>query len=102
MTVRDGSAEWHDGVESGSGTITVGNRVFHGAHACASQVQLRNLDGAISPARIDLDTEGDVPDIDERQFQAHAEAAKRDCPDSLGRVARPGTRDDNLLGWLAS
>jgi osmotically inducible protein OsmC len=29
---------------------------------------------------IDLDTEADVPNIEERQFQEQAEAAKRGCP----------------------
>jgi hypothetical protein len=32
MTARNGSAEWHGRVESGSGAITVGNGVFKGAH----------------------------------------------------------------------
>src|SRR4029077_14096170 len=30
MTVRNGSAEWHGNVESGSGTVTVGDGVFEG------------------------------------------------------------------------
>jgi organic hydroperoxide reductase OsmC/OhrA len=69
MTVRNGSAEWQGSVESGSGTITVGN--------------------GVTLARIDLETEGDVPGIDERQFKTYAEAAKRDCPVSRALAGIP-------------
>ena len=133
MTARNGSAEWHGNVESGSGVITVGNGVFEGGYSYESRfgeaagtnpeqllaaahsscftmalanglsvaghpptslrtnasVQLRNLDGAVTLARIDLEAEGDVPGIDERQFQAYAEAAKRDCPVSRALAGIP-------------
>jgi osmotically inducible protein OsmC len=53
-----------------------------------ARVQLRNVDGAPTLARIDLDTEGDVPGIAEDEFDRFAEQAKRDCPISraLGGV----------------
>jgi osmotically inducible protein OsmC len=133
MTARNGSAEWHGSVESGSGTITVGNDVFEGAYSYESRfgeaagtnpeqllaaahsgcftmalanglsavghppqslrtnarIQLRNVDGAVTLARIDLETDGDVPGIDEREFQAYAEAAKRDCPVSRALAGIP-------------
>jgi osmotically inducible protein OsmC len=133
MTARNGSAEWHGSVESGSGTIAVGNDVFEGAYSYESRfgeaagtnpeqllaaahsgcftmalanglstagyppqslrtnarVQLRNVDGAVTLARIDLETDGDVPGIDVRQFQAYAEAAKRDCPVSRALAGIP-------------
>jgi lipoyl-dependent peroxiredoxin len=133
MTARNGKAEWHGSVESGSGTITVGDGVFEGAYSSESRfgeaagtnpeqllaaahsgcftmalanalsaaghppeslrtnarVQLRNLDGAVTLARIDLETDGDVPGIDEREFQAYAEAAKRDCPVSRALAGIP-------------
>jgi lipoyl-dependent peroxiredoxin len=54
-----------------------------------ARVQLRNIDGAITLARIDLETEGDVPGIDERQFQSYAEAAKKDCPVSRALAGVP-------------
>ena len=54
-----------------------------------ARVHLRNLDGAITLARIDLEADGDVPGIDERQFQAYAEAAKRDCPVSRALAGIP-------------
>jgi lipoyl-dependent peroxiredoxin len=133
MTARNGSAGWRGSVDTGSGTITVGDGIFEGAYSAESRfgeaagtnpeqllaaahagcftmalanglsvaghppqslrtnarVQLRNRDGAITLARIDLETEGDVPDIDERQFQAYAEAAKRDCPVSHALAGIP-------------
>jgi lipoyl-dependent peroxiredoxin len=133
MTARNGSAEWHGNVGSGSGTITVGDGVLEAPYSAESRfgeaagtnpeqliaaaysgcftmalasalgaaghppeslrtnarVQLRNLDGAITLARIDLETEGDVPGIDEQQFQAYAEAAKRDCPVSRALAGIP-------------
>jgi osmotically inducible protein OsmC len=45
-----------------------------------ARVQLRNIDGVPTLARITLDTEGRVPGIVERLFQVHAEEAKRVCP----------------------
>jgi osmotically inducible protein OsmC len=133
MTARNGSAAWHGNVESGSGTITVGNDVFEGAYSYESRfgeaagtnpeqllaaahsgcftmalanglstaghppqslrtnarIQLRNVEGAVTLARIDLETDGDVPGIDERQFQTYAEAAKRDCPVSRALAGIP-------------
>jgi osmotically inducible protein OsmC len=142
MTARNGKAEWHGSVRSGSGTITVGDGVFEGAYSYESRfgeapgtnpeqllaaahsgcftmalasalsaaghppqslrttarVHLRNRYGAIALARIDLDTKGDVPDIDEREFRAYAEAAKRDCPVSQALAGIPEiTLTANLL-----
>jgi len=53
-----------------------------------AQVHLRNVDGAPTIARIDLDVEGSVPGIDEAHFVEHAEGAKAACPVSraLGGV----------------
>jgi osmotically inducible protein OsmC len=133
VTARNGSADWHGSVESGSGTITVGNGVFEGAYSYESRfgeaagtnpeqlltaaqsgcftmalasglraaghppeslrtnarVQLRNLDGAIALAPIELQADGGVPGIDERHFQAYAEATKRDCPVSRALAGIP-------------
>ena len=56
--------------------------------AATAKVQLRNVDGAPTIARIDLDVEGRVPDIDEAHFLEHAQEAKAGCPVSraLGAV----------------
>jgi hypothetical protein len=40
MTIRSGSAEWHGNVESGSGTVTVGDGVFEGAYSLLLLVTL--------------------------------------------------------------
>jgi hypothetical protein len=37
MTARNGSAEWHGDVQSGSGTITVGEHVFEGPFSYESR-----------------------------------------------------------------
>ena len=54
----------------------------------SARVQLRNIDGAPTIARIELDTTARVPDIDEDHFREHAEEAKVGCPVSraLGAV----------------
>jgi osmotically inducible protein OsmC len=133
MTARNGSAEWRGSIESGSGTVTVGDGVFEGAYSYESRfaegegtnpeqliaaahaacftmalssvlgaaghvpeslrtnarVQLRNIDGAPTLARIDLQTEGRVPGVDEQQFQRHAEEAKANCPVSRALAGIP-------------
>jgi osmotically inducible protein OsmC len=53
-----------------------------------AKVHLRNVDGAPTVAKIELETVGDVPDTDEAHFVEHAEEAKAGCPVSraLGAV----------------
>jgi osmotically inducible protein OsmC len=133
MTARNGSAEWHGDVQSGSGTVTVGDGVFEGAYSYESRfgegkgtnpeqliaaahaacftmalsnilgaaghapeslhtdarVRLRNIDGAPTLVRVDLDAEGHVPDVDEVQFQRHADEAKAACPVSRALAGIP-------------
>jgi osmotically inducible protein OsmC len=133
MTVRNGSAVWSGDLERGSGTVTVGDRVFEGAYSYGSRfgeeegtnpeqliaaahaacftmalsnalsaagnapesvrtrarVQLRNVDGAPTLARIDLDTEGHVPGVDDQQFQRYADEAKANCPVSRALAGVP-------------
>jgi lipoyl-dependent peroxiredoxin len=133
MAVRNGSAEWQGDLQSGSGTVTVGDGVFSGAYsfrsrfeegdgtnpeqliaaahaACftmalsnilssaghtpdsvrtTARVELRNVDGAPTLTRVDLDTEGQVPGIDASQFQGYAEEAKTGCPVSRALAGIP-------------
>jgi len=133
MTARNGTAEWNGDLQSGSGTVTVGDGIFEGQYSFASRfeegsgtnpeqliaaahaacfsmalanilsqaghapqsvrtsarVQLRNVDGAPTLTRIDLDTEGQVPGIDERQFRGYAEEAKAGCPVSRALAGVP-------------
>jgi osmotically inducible protein OsmC len=131
MAVRSGTAEWHGDLQTGTGTVVVGDAVFRGAYsfesrfeegegtnpeeliaaahaACFSmalsnilataghppaavrteaRVSLENVDGAPTLARIELDTVGTVPGIDQAAFEQFADQAKRDCPVS-GRWRR--------------
>lgn len=44
-----------------------------------ARVQLRNVDGVPTIARIDLEVEGSVPGIDAEAFEAYAQKAKAGC-----------------------
>ena len=63
-----------------------------------ARVHLRNVDGAPTIARIDLDVVGSVPGIDEAHFVEHAEAAKAACPVSR---ALAGVNEIELNARLA-
>jgi osmotically inducible protein OsmC len=133
MTARNGSAEWHGDVQSGSGKVAVGDGVFEGAYSYQSRfeegdgtnpeqliaaahaacftmalsnilsgaghppesvrtnarVQLRNIDGAPTLTRIDLETDGNVRGVDEQEFQRYAEGAKENCPVSRALAGIP-------------
>jgi osmotically inducible protein OsmC len=55
----------------------------------SARVHLRNVDGEPTIARIDLDAEARVSDIDEAHFQEHAQEAKAGCPVSRALAAVP-------------
>lgn len=61
-------------------------------------VSLRQVDGAPTIARIDLEVVGSVPGIDEAAFLEQAEEAKRNCPVSRALAAVP---EINLSAKLA-
>jgi osmotically inducible protein OsmC len=54
-----------------------------------ARVELRNVDGAPTLMRVDLETEGRVPGIDEQQFRGYAEEAKAGCPVSRALAGIP-------------
>jgi osmotically inducible protein OsmC len=54
-----------------------------------ARVQLRNVDGAPTLTRIDLDTTGRVPGVDDASFQRLAAQAKAACPVSRALAAVP-------------
>jgi osmotically inducible protein OsmC len=54
-----------------------------------AQVHLRNVDGAPTIAKIDMDVEGSVPGLSEDEFRAYAERAKRECPVSRALAGVP-------------
>ena len=53
----------------------------------SAKVHLRNVDGAPTISKIELETEGRVPGIDEAQFTQYAEQAKAGCPVSRALAA---------------
>src|SRR3954463_16683764 len=54
-----------------------------------ARVHLRNVDGAPTIARIDLDVEGSVPGLDEAPFREHAGGPKAACPVSRALAGVP-------------
>jgi lipoyl-dependent peroxiredoxin len=124
MATRNGSAEWRGDLQSGAGSLTVGDGVFTGdysfasrfeegegtnpeeliaaAHAACFSMALSNIlaehghppesvrtvarvelgptDAGPTIRRIDLETEGRVPGIDQDHFAMHAQEAKEGCP----------------------
>ncbi|MFY1618434.1 OsmC family protein [Micromonospora sp. WMMD736] len=54
-----------------------------------AKVHLDKTDAGFSVTRIDLETVGQVPGVDEAEFQKLAEAAKANCP--ISRLLSPGT-----------
>jgi osmotically inducible protein OsmC len=63
-----------------------------------AKVHLDRGDAGFSVTRIELETTGDVPGIDESTFQKIAEDAKANCP--ISRLLSPGT-DISLSARLA-
>src|SRR5437879_6172539 len=55
----------------------------------AARVTLRNIDGAPTLARVDLETTGQVPGLDQEQFQGYADQAVKDCPVSRALAGIP-------------
>ena len=54
-----------------------------------ARVHLRNVDGAPTIQRIELDTEGRIEGVDQAHFEDHAQAAKANCPVSRALAGVP-------------
>jgi lipoyl-dependent peroxiredoxin len=54
-----------------------------------ARVHLRNIEGTPTISRIELDTEGSIPGIDQDHFADHAEQAKVNCPVSRALASVP-------------
>ena len=63
-----------------------------------AKVHLDKTDAGMTVTRIDLETVGDVPGIDDADFQKIAEGAKANCP--ISRLLSPGA-DISLSARLA-
>jgi osmotically inducible protein OsmC len=57
-----------------------------------ARVQLRNIEGSPTLARMDLETEGRVPGVEEHEFRGYAEQAKEACPVSRALAGIPEIR----------
>src|SRR3954454_5070289 len=84
-------------------TMALSNILAEHGHApesgrTAARVHLRQKDEGPTIQRIDLETEGRVPGIDEEHFAKHAEEAKAGCPVSR---ALAGVEEMNLTARLA-
>ncbi|MET7864548.1 OsmC family protein [Micromonospora taraxaci] len=64
-----------------------------------AKVHLDKTDAGMTVTRIDLETVGQVPGIDDAEFQKLAEAAKANCP--ISRLLSPGA-EITLSARLAS
>lgn len=65
-------------------TMALNNEMFKHDHApvwveSKASASIRQIDGAATVARIEIETEADVPGIDEAHFREHAEEAAKNC-----------------------
>ena len=65
-----------------------------------ARVALEKTDSGFGITRIELETKGDVPGIDESTFQKIAEDAKANCP--ISKLLAPGVEEITLTARLAS
>ena len=63
----------------------------------SARVQLRNVDGAPTLARIDLEAVGAVPGLGEDDFTRYADQAKKECPVSRALAGVPEIEVDAKL-----
>src|SRR5215217_4964318 len=54
-----------------------------------AQVKLEKIGDAFSITKIELETEAEIPDIDDATFQQHAQGAKEICPLSKALASTP-------------
>src|SRR3954470_17200235 len=63
----------------------------------SARVQLRNVDGAPTIAKIDLEAIGSVPGLGEDDFKRYADQAKQECPVSRALAGGPEIQLDASL-----
>jgi osmotically inducible protein OsmC len=63
-----------------------------------AKVHIEKVGEGFKITHIELDTEADIPRIEERQFQEQAEAAKRGCPVSQALAGTDITLNARLVG----
>ncbi len=65
--------------------------------ATTAKVHLENTGGGFKITSIELETEAEIPDIDEQAFQEQAETAKKNCPVSQALAGTDIKLDAKLL-----
>lgn len=63
-----------------------------------ANVSLESVDGDPAITTIELNVEGDIPDIDEDTFREHAETAKKNCPVSKALAGVDISVNADLVG----
>jgi osmotically inducible protein OsmC len=66
-----------------------------------ARVHFEPVEGAPTITRVELLTEGEVPEIDDAEFQRHADAAKAECPVSRALAAVEISLDARLVAGSA-
>lgn len=66
----------------------------------SANVTIDQADGGFAITRIHLDTRGTVPDIDEDEFQRHAQIAKDNCPVSKALAGTNIDMDATLVSLV--
>ena len=71
----------HAGCYSMALSFILGNAGFNPTRVhTTARVHLEKVGEGFSITKIELDTEAEIPGIDDQTFQGHAEAAKKGCP----------------------
>ena len=89
--------------EAGCYTMSLANLLSEAGHPpddlrTTARVRLEQLEAGFSITRIDLETTGEVPGVDEAEFQRFAEEAKATCPVSRALAGTEITLEARLGG----
>jgi osmotically inducible protein OsmC len=88
---------------AGCFSMALANMLAEAGHEATSvettaRVHLEPIEGGPTITRIELATQGDVPGIDDEEFQRHAQAAKAGCPVSRALAGVDISLDAKLAG----
>ena len=88
----------HAGCYSMALSFILGNAGFNPTRVhTTARVHLEKVGEGFSITKIELETEAQIPGIDDKTFQGHAEAAKKGCPVSKALAATPITLKAKLV-----
>lgn len=88
----------HAGCYSMALSFILGNAGFNPTRVhTKARVHLEKVGEGFSITKIELETEAQIPGIDDKAFQTHAEAAKKGCPVSKALAATEITLKAKLV-----